>query len=70
VRDTSPQGFAQHLSGLLILHNFLAPLAGSSVMMLRMRAGDPFINDLFVKSPNPPDTNGRDFALLGQFTNG
>jgi hypothetical protein len=51
-------------------HNFLALPAGSSVMMLRMIAGDPFINDLFVKSPNPPDTNGRDFAFFGQFTNG
>jgi hypothetical protein len=70
VRDTSPQGFALHLSWLLMQHKFLTLLAGSGVMMLRMRAGDPFINDLFVKSPDPSDTNGGDFAFLGQFTNG
>ena len=28
--------------------------------------GDPFINDLLVKSPGPADPNGWDFAFFGQ----
>ena len=32
--------------------------------------GDPFINDLLVKSPDPADPNRWDFAFLGQLPYG
>jgi hypothetical protein len=33
-------------------------------------SGDPFINDLLVKSPDPADPNGRNFAFFGQLAYG
>jgi hypothetical protein len=33
--------------------------------MFRMRAGDPFVDHILVKSPDPSDANGRDFAFFG-----
>jgi hypothetical protein len=32
--------------------------------------GNPFINDLLVKAPDPADPNGWDFAFLGQLAYG
>jgi hypothetical protein len=60
--------FLSYFSDRIVTQNTLCsdPPNEDRLALFLLASGDPFINGLFVKSPDPANLDCRDFTFLGQ----